>query len=172
MSKDKTTKITITDDRFGANAGVGVNGRRFIIPTGGEVEVDEGVLDVLRNSGVAFSISDQADGPDNAVSVSRTDPPLSGGPKVVDGAGKEERDIPSFRAGTIDDDVELGEGSSVAGSVSAAGSNPSATDFSHDTGGASAPTPGSRDTIATSAQPTTDAKPAAKRSTAKRTAKK
>lgn len=149
---NKSTTIILSDDRFSREHRVGINGRHFNIPVGEEVEVDEGILDVLRNSGAAFTVVGAKDGADNAVSVVRSDPPLSGGPKVV--LGDDDTAETSSFAMNVSDNAELGkgEGSSSGASV-ASGDDPSQTDYSHDTGGASAPSPGSRDTIATSAQP-------------------
>ena len=166
MATSKTLKITIDGDRFGAFAGVGVNGRQMRIPTGQEVEVDEGVIDALRNSGASFKISGEEDGALNAVSVSRVDPPLTGGPKVVVGEVKgkkaDDASVSTFRAGSPSDKKELGDGVTVDAVTMAPGDNPAATDYSHDTGGTSAPTPGSRDTIATSDQPKPTARKAKK----------
>jgi len=161
MTKSKSCKITISDSGAATHS-VAINGRVFTMPTGSEIEVDDGVMDALRNSGAAFAISGEEDGPDNAVSVSRVDPPLSGGPKVVVGDFAEEGETNRFLAGNVDDDKELGDGltSGTEISTNSAAGSEGRSDFTHDSGGQSAPNPGSRDTIATSAQPEEDAAPA------------
>lgn len=170
MTKNKTFKIKIDSDS--ATHQVGVNGRIFTLPTGSEVTADEGVVDALRNSGANFSIVGEEDSAANAVSVSREDPPLTGGPKVVAGEGEEDEPTNEFRAGG-NADVELGDGSSLEGGVITNGmaGAEGRSDYSHDTGGPSAPTPGSRDTIATSAQPDDTAAPKKKAAPRKRAAK-
>lgn len=105
---NKLTKITITDDRFGREAGVGINGRHFRLPVGQEVEVDEGVMDALRNSGTGFTISDEKDGAGNAVTVAGPDPALTGGPKVVVGETDKDAEADRYELGDVDDDRELG----------------------------------------------------------------
>lgn len=159
-------KITITDDR--REVPLGVNGAFFRLPTGTEIDADEGIMSGLRDAGVNFHISGKKDGADNAVSTIAQDPPLTGGPKVVAGDDADEGGTPSFKAGNVSAKTELGEGSSAQSSQSelAAGSDPSKPDFTQDTGGPSAPTPGSRDTIATSAPA-----PAKKTATKRRSAK-
>lgn len=166
MTKSKDIKITI--DRDSTVNQVGVNGRIFTMPKGSEITVDEGVVDALRNAGAAFTVSDEDDGALNAVSDSRVDPPLTGGPKVELGDAADDGPTDEFRVGNVKDDMELGDG------VTAEGGSRGATtpggegrsDYNHDTGGASAPTPGSRDTIATSTQP--DDSGASKKATRKR----
>lgn len=167
MTKSKDIKITINDDA--ATRQVGVNGRLFTLPTGGEIAVDEGVADALRNAGIAFTISGEDAGAANAVSTVLEDAPLSGGPKVVVGDTDEDGPRDTFRVGNVADDVELGDGVTAEGGVTAAAApgGEGRSDYTHDTGGVSAPTPGSRDTIATSAQPTDSAAPKAKRTTRK-----
>ncbi len=171
MTKSKDFKIKIDGDA--RTHQVGVNGRIFTMPVGSEITVDEGVVDALRNSGASFSVLGEDDGAANAVSVVREDPPLTGGPKVVDGGDTADGPIDEFRAGKVDAKVELGDGSSAEGGVttnSVAGGE-GRSDYSHDTGGPSAPIPGSRDTIATSAQPTDTAAPKKKAAPRKRAAK-
>ena len=151
MTKKYT--IMLSETRYSRTHQIGVNGRHMHIPVGEEVVVDEGILDVLRNSGASFTVVGDKDGAANAVSVSSEDPPLSGGPKVVLGEKDKGADPSSFTM-NVSDNAELGEGEgSSGGATVASGDDPSQTDYSHDTGGASAPSPGSRDTIATSAQP-------------------
>lgn len=169
MSKSKDLKITI--DRDSNVNQVGVNGRIFTLPKGSEITVDEGVVDALRNSGAAFTINGEDDGAANAVSSVLVDAPLSGGPKVTVGDFAVEGDAAEFRVGDIADDVELGDGSSAEGGVSAATvpGGEGRSDFNQDSGGASAPTPGSRDTIATSTPAADTAAP--KKAARKRKAK-
>lgn len=151
MTKSKDIKITIASDS--ATHQVGVNGRLFTMPTGSEISVDEGVVDALRNSGASFTINGEDDGAANAVSSVLVDPPLTGGPKVVEGEGAEDGHTDTFRVGDVADDKELGDGVTAEGgsTVATAPGAEGRSDYSHDTGGPSAPIPGSRDTIATSA---------------------
>lgn len=161
-------KIKITDDRHTVR--LGVNGVFFDLPTGTDIDADEGVMSGLRDAGVAFSVEGATEGELNAVSTIASDPPLSGGPKVVAGDNAGEGELATFKVGDVADDKELGDGVTAGSMQSAETGGRQGTDFNQDTGGVSAPTPGSRDTIATSA-PTPAARGKAKPATKRRSAK-